>query len=134
MRYLLLSLFAIVFLEAQAQKCPKNSILYRFEKNAHPRNFTEHLGNHPEFPFLQRMNGVHSVETFLKSMLDKDNQVKWDREFKAFDLLLKNSGFVHGYLDLTEKSIAKVYISPGTIGNLGFYDRVNDRINYIYVK
>ncbi len=134
MRHFLLGLLLFSFCAGYTQKtCPKNSILYNFEKDARPRHFTEKLGNHPEFPFLQRENGVNTVATFMTAIHDPQKQSKWDREFKAFDLLLRNSGFTNGYKDLTAASIEKVYVQRGTIGNLGFYDRVKDRINYIYV-
>ena len=134
MRYFLLGFLLLCFSGTYCQKtCPKNSILYRFEKDAVPRNFVERLGNHPEFPFLQRENGVNSVAAFMAAINDPAKQAKWDREFKAFDLLLRNSGFTNGYKDLKPSSIEKVYVQRGTLGNLGFYDRVKDRINYIYV-
>jgi hypothetical protein len=134
MRYFLLGTLMLVFSGIYCQKtCPKNSILYKFEKNEVPRNFVERLGNHPEFPFLQRENGVNSVAAFMASINDPAKQTKWEREFKAFDLLLRNSGFTNGYKDLKPSSIEKVYVQRGTLGNLGFYDRVKDRINYIYV-
>lgn len=134
MRYFLLGMLLLTFGAGYSQKgCPKNSILYRFEKDARPRHFTERLGNHPEFPFLQRENGVTTVASFMAAINDPAKQTKWDREFKAFDLLLKNSGFTNGYKDLTAATIEKVYVQRGIIGNLGFYDRVKDRINYIYV-
>ncbi len=42
--------------------------------------------------------------------------------------------FANGYKDLSLKNIRKVYITPGTIGNLGFYDKEKNIINYLYVK
>ena len=135
MRYFLVIITAFLFSQAYSQRtCLKNSRLYEFDPNAHPRNFTERLGNHPEFPFLQKINGVTSPELFIKSINDPGNQKKNEREFKAFDLLLHNSGFTKGYLDLTEKNVENIHITPGTIGNLGFYDRQKDIISYIYVK
>ncbi|HTQ28662.1 MAG TPA: hypothetical protein VMI35_11055 [Puia sp.] len=135
MRYLFVLLTAFVFSQAYSQRvCPKNSRLYEFDPNSHPRNFTERLGNHPEFPFLQRINGVTTPDLFIKSINNPANQQKYEREFKAFDLLLRNSGFTRGYLDLSEKNVENIFITAGTIGNLGFYDRQKDLINYIYVK
>jgi hypothetical protein len=135
MRYFLL-LFSVIALShvMGQQTCPKHSKLYQFDSDGHPRNFTEKLGNHPEFPFLQQKNGVDSTSEFIKAINSSDNQQKYAREFKAFDLLLRNSGFKHGYLDLSVTNVENLFISPGTIGNLGFYDRIKDRINYIYVK
>jgi hypothetical protein len=70
---------------------------------------------------------------FIKAIRDTVKQQKYAREFKAFDLLLRNSGFTHGYKDLHIKSVTKVFISPGTRGNLGFYNKEKDVINYEYV-
>jgi len=38
--------------------------LYHFDRNTQPRHFTERLGGHPEFPFLQELNGVNSTELY----------------------------------------------------------------------
>jgi hypothetical protein len=135
MRFFLLCLFVSSFILTQAQqKCPQHSILYQFSGKGHPRNFTEKLGNHPEFPFLQQKNGVESKASFIQAIHAQENQEKYAREFKAFDLLLHHSGFSNGYRDLNESNIEDLYLSPGTIGNLGFYDRVKDRISYIYIQ
>jgi hypothetical protein len=113
--------------------CIQHSRLYTFYKGNEPKLFTDTLGRRPEFPFLQKIHGVTSPELFIKSIRNPVNQKKYEREFKAFDLLLRNSGFTHGYKDLHIKSVSKVYISPGTIGNLGYYDKEKDVINYEYV-
>ncbi len=63
-----------------------------------------------------------------------NNSAKYTRTFPAFDLLLRNSGFVNGYKDLSVKNVKKVYITPGTIGNLGFFNKEKNIINYLYVK
>lgn len=115
------------------QPCLQHSRLFTFYKGNEPKLFTDTLGRRPEFPFLQRIHGVTSPELFIQAIRDPANQKKYAREFKAFDLLLRNSGFTHGYKDLHLKSVSKVYISPGTIGNLGFYDKEKDVINYEYV-
>jgi hypothetical protein len=134
MRYFLLGILLLVFSGIYCQKtCPKNSVLYQFDKELKPRNFVERLGNHPEFPFLQKENGVNTVAAFMAAINDPAKQAKWDREFKAFDLLLKNSGFTNGYKDLRASTVENVYIQRGTLGNLGFYDRIKDRILYTYV-
>jgi hypothetical protein len=135
MRNLLLSILLLAMFPAFAQRsCPQNSILYHFEKDKPFRNFTQKLGNHPQFEFLQKANGVNSPAAFIKAINDPGNQQKYEREFRAFDLLLHNSGFDNGYKDLNENNVENIYVIPGTIGNLGFYDKVKDRINYIYVK
>ena len=118
-----------------AQKpCYQHSRLYLFDKHNQPRLFTDPLGRHPQFPFLQRMNGITTPEAFLNSIQDPKQRAKYTRTFPAFDLLLRNSGFANGYKDLSLKNIRKVYITPGTIGNLGFYDKEKNIINYLYVK
>src|ERR1700721_469725 len=135
MRYFLLLMSIFAFTQAKTQQtCLKHSKLYQFDTDSHSRNFKEKLGNHPEFPFLQQKNGVDSTSAFIKAINLSENQQKYAREFKAFDLLLHNSGFKQGYLDLNETNVENLFINPGTIGNLGFYDKVKDRINYIYVK
>jgi hypothetical protein len=113
--------------------CYHHSRLYLFNKSDEPRLFTDPLGRHPQFPFLQRINGITTPELFIKSIRDTVKQKKYARTFKAFDLLLRNSGF-HGYKELNNKNVRKVYITPGTIGNLGFYNGQTDVMNYLYVK
>ncbi|MFI5155945.1 MAG: hypothetical protein ACHQEM_07150 [Chitinophagales bacterium] len=134
MRYFLSFILLLVYATINAQgPCPKNSILYKFYKDLQPRPFNQRLGNHPEFPFLQTRNGITTVDSFLRSIKNPENQTNYAREFKAFDLLLRNSGFVHGYKDLNSKNIVNTHVPMGTIGNLGFYDPVRDLISYIYV-
>jgi hypothetical protein len=117
-----------------AQKpCYQHSRLYLFNKGDEPRLFTDPLGRHPQFPFLQRINGITTAELFIQSIRDTVKQKKYARTFKAFDLLLRNSGF-RGYKELNTKNVRKVYITPGTIGNLGFYNGQTDIMNYLYVK
>src|SRR5450755_1209971 len=106
-----------------AQKpCYHHSRLYLFDKHNEPKLFTDPLGRHPQFPFLQRKNGITTKELFLKSIRDTMQQIKYARTFKAFDVLLRNSGFWRGYKDLNSRNVKKVYITPNTIGNLGFYN------------
>jgi hypothetical protein len=136
MRVYLLSFFLIITgstLFAQ-KSCYQNSRLYLFNKHDEPRLFTDPLGRHPQFPFLQRMNGITTPELFIKSINDPHQQGRYTRTFPAFDLLLRNSGFEHGYKDLNTKNVRKVYITPGTIGNLGFFNQQTNVINYLYVK
>jgi len=134
MKYLLLFILIALYSVANAQgPCPKNSILYKFYKDLKPRPFKQKLGDHPEFEFLQAKNGITTVDAFLKSINDPQMQTKYDREFKAFDLLLRNSGFTKGYKDLNPKRIENTHVPMGTIGNLGFYNPEKDLISYIYV-
>ncbi|HVY76723.1 MAG TPA: hypothetical protein VG890_17965 [Puia sp.] len=136
MKSIAAAFFALVFcctrIYAQ-QPCLQHSRLYTFYKGNEPKLFTDTLGRRPEFPFLQRINGVNSPEAFIQAIRDPAKQKKYAREFKAFDLLLRNSGFANGYKDLKVKSVSWVYIRPGTVGNLGFYDKDKDVINYEYV-
>jgi|SRR5579863_577074 len=136
MRVYLLSFFLIITgttLFAQ-KSCYQNSRLYLFNKHDEPRLFTDPLGRHPQFPFLQRMNGITTPELFIKSINDPHQQGRYTRTFAAFDLLLRNSGFEHGYKDLNSKNVRKVYITSGTIGNLGFFNQQTNVMNYLYVK
>ncbi len=130
---LFLAVLACCYQSYGQKKCPQYSRLYTFYKGNEPKLFTDSLGRRPEFPFLQRIHGVTSPELFIKAIRDTVKQRKYAREFKAFDLLLRNSGFTHGYKDLHIKRVTKVFISPGTIGNLGFYNKETDVINYEYV-
>jgi hypothetical protein len=113
--------------------CPRTSHLYQFNRNSHPRHFTERLGSHPQFPFLQEVNGVNTPALFISSIRDTVRQQKYRREFKAFDVLLRNSGFKNGYKDLDESSVRNTYVPSGTIGNLGFYNPKKDLMSYNYV-
>jgi hypothetical protein len=135
MRPLIILLLIVTCTAVCAQKpCYQHSRLYIFNKHDEPRLFTDPLGRRPQFPFLQRMNGITTVELFLKSIQDSSQRKKYSRTFPAFDLLLRNSGFWHGYKDLNSKNVRKVYIAPGTVGNLGFYNKEQNIINYLYVK
>jgi hypothetical protein len=135
MRPCLLFILIITSSALFAQKpCYQHSRLYLFDKHNEPRLFTDPLGRHPQFPFLQRVNGITTPELFIRSIRDTLQQIKYARTFKAFDLLLKNSGFWRGTKDLNTKNVRKVYITPGTIGNLGFYNKETDVMNYLYVK
>ncbi|MDP4217758.1 MAG: hypothetical protein Q8927_16270, partial [Bacteroidota bacterium] len=134
MRYALFLACLTAVLQAYSQPhCPRNSHLYQFDRNGHPRRFSERLGSHPQFPFLQEVNGVSTAEQFIRAIRDSSVQGKYKREFGAFDLLLKNSGFKNGYKDLNMASLKDVFIPMGTIGNLGFYDPQRDLISYNYV-
>ncbi len=127
-----LVLFAALPVVAQ-HSCPQNSRLFYFFKGNEPRLTTDTLGHKPEFEFLQKKNGVTTVKEFYDAVRDPQSKSLYPREYEAFDLLLKNSGFRRGVKDLHMKSISEVFISPGTIGNLGYYDKETDIINYIYV-
>lgn len=134
MRALIISFLVIVSSALYAQKpCYHHSRLYLFDKHNEPKLFTDPLGRHPQFPFLQRKNGITTPELFIKSIQDSNQRKKYNRTFPAFDLLLRNSGFWNGYKDLNIKNVKKVYITPGTVGNLGFYNKDNGILSYDYV-
>jgi hypothetical protein len=96
-----------------------------------PRLFTEKLGNHPQFPFLQYEKGITTRAAFLKAAKDPESRHKYPTEFAAFNRLLQDIGFTRGYKQLRTGNIENVFINPGTIGKLGFFNKEN---NYIYVK
>jgi len=134
MRAILIFLLAMSCGATIAQKkCFHHSRLFVFDNSLTPKVFTDPLGRKPQFPFLQQMNGITSAELFVQSINDPAKQALYTREFQAFDLLLRNAGFWHGYKDLNVKNVKNVFITPGTIGNLGFYDKQKDLINYEYV-
>jgi hypothetical protein len=135
MRALIIAFLVIASGALYAQKpCYHHSRLYLFNKHNEPKLFTDTLGRHPQFPFLQRKNGITTPELFIRSIQDSNQRKKYNRTFPAFDLLLRNSGFWNGYKDLNTKNVRKVYITPGTVGNLGFYNKDNGILNYDYVK
>jgi hypothetical protein len=135
MRPILFFFLVIASSAIYAQKpCYQHSRLYLFDKHNEPKLFTDPLGRHPQFPFLQRKNGITTPELFIKSIQDTNQRKKYNRTFPAFDLLLRNSGFWHGYKDLNIKNVKKVYITPGTVGNLGYYNKDNGEMNYDYVR
>jgi len=96
-----------------------------------PRVFTEKLGNHPQFPFLQQENGVSTRAAFLKAVKDPPSRKAYKTEFGVFNELLKEIGFARGYRELKLANVENLYINPGTIGNLGFFTKEN---GYIYVR
>jgi len=135
MRSYLCFILILISSAIYAQKpCYQHSRLYLFNKHDEPRLFTDPLGRHPQFPFLQRINGITTAEAFINSIQNPKQRAKYTRTFPAFDLLLRNSGFENGYKDLNTNNVKKVYITPGTIGNLGFYNKEKNIINYLYVK
>jgi len=132
MRLFLLACAALLFVQARSQSpCNKRSILFKFDQHVHPRLFTERLGNHPQFPFLQYEKGTTTRALFIKAAKDPDSRRFYKKEFSAFNELLHEIGFTNGYRDLKPGNVENLFINPGTIGNLGFY---NKESNYIYVK
>jgi hypothetical protein len=124
----------LVFLSFQAwsqSACSRKSTLFQFDPQMKPRVFTEKLGNHPQFPFLQQVNGVTTRVGFLNAVKDPASRKSYKKEFDVFNELLKEVGFVNGYRDMKLANVENLYINPGTIGNLGFFNREN---GYIYVK
>jgi hypothetical protein len=111
--------------------CSPKSTLFQFDPQMKPRVFTEKLGNHPQFPFLQQEHGVSTRAAFIKSVKDPANRKTYSAEFGVFNELLKEIGFSNGYRDLKLANVENLYINPGTIGNLGFFNKEN---GYIYVR
>lgn len=111
--------------------CKRSSPVFKFDQQLSPRNFTEKLGNHPQFPFLQKDSGVTSRILFMKAVRNPANRKKFKTEFNVFNLLLKDIGFTNGYKDLDVADVENLFINPGTIGNLGFFNKKN---GYIYVR
>lgn len=135
MRYTLLIVLVFLFGQARSQNnCKKSSPLFRIDLHEHPRLFTDRLGNHPQFPFLQREKGVTTPNLVIHFVKDPESPKKYPEEFRIFDQLLKDIGFVHGYKDLHTIHVKKSFVQDGTIGNLGFYNREKPQYNYIYVR
>jgi hypothetical protein len=111
--------------------CKRSSTLFQFDQHVRPRNFTEKLGNHPQFPFLQQVNGVTTRALFIQAVKAPESRKNYKIEFDVFNHLLKDIGFMGGYKDLKAANVENLFINPGTIGNLGFF---NKESNYIYVK
>jgi len=130
-RPLLSVAFALLCSAVFAQPCKHSSTLFQFDPHKSPRNFTEKLGNHPQFPFLQQKNGITTRSAFIKSVKDPATRKKYTVTFPAFNQLLQDIGFVHGYKDLKAANVENLFINPGAIGNLGFFNKKSD---YIYVR
>jgi hypothetical protein len=126
--------FILVLLSVQAwsqSSCNTHSTLFKFDPRMRPRTFTEKLGNHPQFPFLQYDSGIVTRPLVLKAAKDPASRRRFPKEFAAFNDLLHEIGFANGYKDLRVSNIENLFINPGTIGNLGFFNKEN---NYIYVR
>ncbi|HEY4064226.1 MAG TPA: hypothetical protein VGM30_20110 [Puia sp.] len=132
MRFFLLACTVIFVGQAWGQSpCNQHSILFKFDQHVRPRLFTEKLGNHPQFPFLQFEKGINTRALFIQAAKDPESRKKYKIEFTAFNELLHEIGFTNGYKDLKAGNVENLFINPGTIGNLGFY---NKESNYIYVR
>jgi hypothetical protein len=132
MRRILPLFLVLLSLHALSQSaCSRKSALFHFDPQLKPRVFTEKLGNHPQFPFLQHDSGVTTRGAFLKAAKDPASRKEHKKEFAVFNELLKDIGFTSGYRDLKLGDIENLYINPGTIGNLGFFNNEN---GYIYVR
>jgi hypothetical protein len=132
MRRFLSFILVLLSLQAWSQSgCNTHSTLFKFDPRMRPRVFTEKLGNHPQFPFLQYDSGIVTRALFIKAAKDPASRRHFAKEFAAFNDLLHEIGFANGYKDLKVSNIENLFINPGTIGNLGFFNKEN---NYIYVK
>ena len=130
--FLIASLTWFCFGHVYAQShCKRSSTLFQFDQHSKPRLFTEKLGNHPQFPFLQHDSGITTRALFIKAVKDPNSRKNYKIEFDVFNRLLKDIGFVNGYKDVKTANIENLFINPGTIGNLGFFNRES---NYIYVR
>ncbi len=67
----------------------------------------------------------------MKSVKDPASRKNYPALFEVFNRLLKDIGFVNGYKDVKTANVENLFINPGTIGNLGFF---NKESNYIYVR
>jgi len=131
-RPLLTVALALLCITASAQStCSHSSTLFQFDTNKKPRDFTLKLGNHPQFPFLQQKNGITTRSAFIRSVKDPATHNKYNVSFPAFNQLLKDIGFTNGWKDLRASNIENTFVNPGTIGNLGFFNKGS---NYIYVS
>jgi hypothetical protein len=132
MRFLLPVFLCLVSMQAWSQSfCSRKSTLFQFDQQMRPRVFTEKLGNHPQFPFLQYEKGISTRALFIKAARDPVSRRNYSKEFAAFNELLHEIGFTNGYRDLRLSNVENLFINPGTIGNLGFFNKGN---GYIYVK
>ena len=132
MRFLLAILMGLLCSSAWSQSsCKRSSTLFQFDQHIRPRAFTEKLGNHPQFPFLQQVNGVTTRALFIAAAKNPESRKTYQKEFPVFNHLLQDIGFAGGYKDLKAANVENLFINPGTIGNLGFF---NKESNYIYVR
>ncbi len=132
MRFLFSVVLALLCGSAWSQSsCKRSSTLFQFDQHMRPRQFTEKLGNHPQFPFLQQEKGITTRALFAAAAKNPDSRKTYQKEFTVFNRLLQDIGFVKGYKDLRAANVENLYINPGTIGNLGFF---NKESNYIYVS
>ncbi len=132
MRSFLIVLTCFYFGKVYAQtSCKRSSTLFQFDQHTKPRLFTEKLGNHPQFPFLQYENGITTRALFIKALKDPASRKNYSALFDVFNRLLKDIGFVNGYKDVKAANVENLFINPGTIGNLGFF---NKESSYIYVR
>ncbi|MHA4811221.1 hypothetical protein ACX0G9_24175 [Flavitalea flava] len=135
MKYPLLFLSFFICVQSFCQDpCSKKSKVFRFDPNIHPWTFTEKLGNHPQFPFLQKEKGVITRALFLKAAKDPESRKKYPKEFAEFNELLHELGFKDGYKGLSLSHVENLYINPGTAGNLGFYNKEKPLNSYIYIR
>ena len=132
MRFFPIALAILFSMQAWSQStCKRSSTLFQFDQHSRPRLFTEKLGNHPQFPFLQYEKGITTRALFIKAVKDPESRKDYKIEFDVFNRLLKDVGFVKGYKDVKAANVENLFINPGTIGNLGFFNRES---NYIYVR
>src|SRR5579872_7044364 len=106
MRSLLICILALGSLAAWSQSsCKRSSHLFDFDPHARPRLFTEKLGNHPQFPFLQYEKGIVTRALFIRAVKDPDSRKLYKTEFAVFDRLLRDIGFAGGYKELRANNV-----------------------------
>src|ERR1700742_1396772 len=106
MRFCLSVLLALFCIQAWSQtSCDPKSTLFRFDAHMHPRVFTEKLGNHPQFPFVQAEKGITTRALFIEAVKNPDSRKKYRKEFDVFNKLLKEVGFAGGYKDLRAANV-----------------------------
>ncbi len=72
-----------------------------------------------------------SRAAFLQAVRDPQSRTQYPAQFANFDTLLRDLGLPNGYRSLQPDNIENVFINPGAIGRLGFFNKGS---NYIYVR
>src|ERR1700729_3402030 len=115
MRFFPIVLAILFSTQAWSQSsCKRSSTLFQFDQHSKPRLFTEKLGNHPQFPFLQYENGITTRALFIKAVKDPASRKNYAGLFDVFNRLLKDIGFINGYKDVKTANVENLYINPGT--------------------
>src|SRR5260221_14428213 len=111
--------------------CKTYPTLFKFNQRWSLRPFKEKMDTHPQFPFPKKKKAITTRSLYTASAKTPHSRKTYQKEFTVFNRLLQDIGFVKGYKDLRAANVENLYINPGTIGNLGFF---NKESNYIYVS